>query len=81
MDKLVIEGGRPLQGSIPIGGAKNAALPILIASLVCPGIHHFHNVPQLADIESTLRTAPVPFFSEAEDVVRPTTSPTEYPVP
>ena len=51
MDKLVIEGGRPLQGSIPIGGAKNAALPILIASLVCPGIHHFHNVPQLADIE------------------------------
>ena len=54
MDKLVIEGGGPLKGSIPIGGAKNAALPILIASLVCPGIHHFHNVPQLADIESTL---------------------------
>ena len=54
MDKLVIEGGAVLRGSIPIGGAKNAALPILISSLICAGTHHFHNVPQLADIESTL---------------------------
>ena len=54
MDKLVIEGRGALQGSVPIGGAKNAALPILISTLTCDGTHHFHNVPQLADIESTL---------------------------
>lgn len=54
MDKLVIEGGVSLRGTVPIGGAKNAALPILISSLICSGTHYFHNVPQLADIESTL---------------------------
>lgn len=54
MDKLVIEGGRPLRGAVPVSGAKNAALPILIATLVAPGEHVIDNVPDLVDVSSTL---------------------------
>jgi UDP-N-acetylglucosamine 1-carboxyvinyltransferase len=54
MDKLVIEGGRPLRGVVPVSGAKNAALPILIATLVAPGEHVIDNVPDLVDVSSTL---------------------------
>ena len=54
MQKLVIEGGRPLQGTVRISGAKNAALPILIATLLAPGEHVIDNVPDLVDINSTL---------------------------
>ncbi|MCB9687314.1 MAG: UDP-N-acetylglucosamine 1-carboxyvinyltransferase [Alphaproteobacteria bacterium] len=54
MEKLVVEGGRPLIGSIPVSGAKNAALPILIATLVAPGEHRLGNIPDLADTSSTL---------------------------
>jgi UDP-N-acetylglucosamine 1-carboxyvinyltransferase len=50
MDKIVIEGGVPLTGEVEISGAKNAALPILAATLLAPGVHHLHNVPPLADI-------------------------------
>ncbi len=54
MEKIVIEGGQQLHGSIPISGAKNAALPILIATLLAPGEHRLANVPELADVSSTL---------------------------
>ena len=54
MDKLVIEGGHPLNGVVPISGAKNAALPILIATLLAPGEHIIDNVPSLVDISFTL---------------------------
>lgn len=54
MDKLVIEGGRPLQGTVRASGAKNAALPILLATLLAPGEHRLTNVPELADTLSTL---------------------------
>jgi UDP-N-acetylglucosamine 1-carboxyvinyltransferase len=54
MDKIVIRGGQRLAGSIRASGAKNAALPILIATLVAPGEHRIANVPELADISSTL---------------------------
>lgn len=54
MDKLVIEGGNPLSGTIRIHGAKNAALPILAASLLAEGVHSLHNVPKLLDIETML---------------------------
>ena len=37
MDKLVIEGGLPLQGTVRISGAKNAALPLMAATLLAPG--------------------------------------------
>jgi len=49
----VIEGGIPLKGEVTISGAKNAALPILAATLLAPGIHHLSNVPNLADIRTT----------------------------
>ena len=54
MDKIIIEGGRPLHGSIAISGAKNAALPLLAATLLCPGLHTLLNVPQLRDIRTML---------------------------
>jgi UDP-N-acetylglucosamine 1-carboxyvinyltransferase len=54
MEKLVIEGGAPLRGTIAASGAKNAALPILIATLVAPGEHRLTNVPDLADTSATL---------------------------
>ncbi|OKY75428.1 MAG: UDP-N-acetylglucosamine 1-carboxyvinyltransferase [Desulfobulbaceae bacterium DB1] len=55
MDKIVIEGGRSLQGEIKISGAKNGALPIIAATLLCPGVHTIHNVPQLRDIRTILQ--------------------------
>ena len=54
MDKLVIQGGAPLSGTVPVSGAKNAALPILIATLLAPGVHEVRNVPDLVDVGSTL---------------------------
>ena len=55
MDKIVIEGGLPLNGEVLISGAKNAALPILCATLLAPGEHRLDNVPPLADIRTCKR--------------------------
>ncbi|MEK7233506.1 MAG: UDP-N-acetylglucosamine 1-carboxyvinyltransferase [Elusimicrobiota bacterium] len=56
MDKLVIEGGRPLDGTIKVGGAKNAALPILIATLLTDEPCVIENVPStLRDLRTTFR--------------------------
>ncbi|MDL1967986.1 MAG: UDP-N-acetylglucosamine 1-carboxyvinyltransferase [Deltaproteobacteria bacterium] len=52
MDKIIVEGGRPLTGEVKISGAKNAALPILVSSLLTDGLCTFSNVPNLKDIES-----------------------------
>ncbi|MFD2672312.1 UDP-N-acetylglucosamine 1-carboxyvinyltransferase [Marinicrinis sediminis] len=54
MDKLVIEGGEPLTGTIEVHGSKNAALPILAASIMVEGIHIIDNVPNLLDIQVML---------------------------
>lgn len=54
MQKLVIEGGRPLRGAVSASGSKNAALPLLFASLLAPGQHRFSRVPDLADTSATL---------------------------
>src|SRR5699024_7365748 len=53
MDKLRITGGQPLTGDITISGAKNAALPILCASLLTNQTVQLHNVPTLRDIDTT----------------------------
>jgi UDP-N-acetylglucosamine 1-carboxyvinyltransferase len=53
MDKIIVEGGRALEGEVSISGAKNAALPILISSLLIDGANTFSNVPRLQDIHST----------------------------
>ncbi len=55
MDKLLICGGRRLDGDITISGAKNAALPILCASLLTTDTVTLENVPDLRDIQTTLR--------------------------
>ncbi|OFZ18304.1 MAG: UDP-N-acetylglucosamine 1-carboxyvinyltransferase [Bdellovibrionales bacterium GWB1_55_8] len=55
MDKIKITGGVPLHGSVQVSGAKNAALPILIASLLVEGKCTFRRVPQLQDIRTTLK--------------------------
>lgn len=53
MDKMVIEGGPRLEGSVHASGAKNAALPLLFSTILAEGTHRFHRVPRLKDIEST----------------------------
>src|SRR5438552_7187772 len=50
MDKICIKGGVPLEGVLPIGCAKNAALPLMAASLLTPETLILNNVPILADI-------------------------------
>ncbi len=52
MDKIIITGGASLSGEVKIGGAKNAALPMLVSSLLTDGECTFSNVPSLMDIES-----------------------------
>ncbi len=55
MDKLIIRGGRRLQGTVAIAGAKNAALPELCAALLVDGVTTLHNVPQLQDVATMLK--------------------------
>ena len=52
MDKIIVEGGRRLKGQVRISGAKNAALPILVSSLLTEGLNTYSNVPDLKDIAS-----------------------------
>src|SRR5436309_10570061 len=53
MDKILIRGGVPLSGTIPIGGAKNAALPLMAACLLSAEPLVLANLPDLADITTT----------------------------
>jgi UDP-N-acetylglucosamine 1-carboxyvinyltransferase len=55
MDRIRIAGGRPLVGTIPISGAKNAALPLMIASLLTSDRLTLKNVPNLADVSLLAR--------------------------
>jgi len=55
MDQLIIEGGSPLYGMVAISGAKNAALPLIAATLLAPGLHTLHNVPDLRDTRTMLK--------------------------
>ncbi len=55
MDKLVIEGGKKLRGEVPVSGAKNAALPLIAATLLAPGVHVLRNVPDLRDTRTMLK--------------------------
>ncbi len=54
MDKLIVTGGVPLRGEIRISGAKNAALPVLVASLLTGETVSIGNVPHLQDITTTM---------------------------
>jgi len=52
MEEIVIQGGRPLRGALRVSGAKNAALPIMAASLLVPEPTTLHHVPRLRDVET-----------------------------
>ena len=52
MDRILIKGGRPLHGEIPIRGAKNAALPLMTAGLLTDERLVLSNVPKLADLHT-----------------------------
>ena len=52
---ITIRGGLKLKGEVEVSGAKNSILPLLFASLMADGKHHFQNVPQLKDLNLTLK--------------------------
>jgi len=55
MDKIIIEGGHPLKGTVRISGAKNAALPVMAACLLTGGWHRLKRIPRLRDIQTIQR--------------------------
>jgi len=55
MDKLLITGGRPLEGEVRVSGAKNAALPIMCAALLTARPLELANVPKLADVATAAK--------------------------
>jgi UDP-N-acetylglucosamine 1-carboxyvinyltransferase len=55
MEKLILEGGKPLNGDVVVSGAKNAALPLIAATLLASGKHTLRNVPDLRDTRTILK--------------------------
>jgi UDP-N-acetylglucosamine 1-carboxyvinyltransferase len=55
MDKIIVHGGKPLRGSVRVEGSKNAALPILLTSLLSAEDCVFRNVPNVVDVRTTLK--------------------------
>ena len=55
MSKLIIQGGHKLEGELSIHGAKNSALPILAATLMCKGESVIHNCPVLSDVDASIK--------------------------
>jgi UDP-N-acetylglucosamine 1-carboxyvinyltransferase len=55
LDKFIIEGGKRLEGRVRISGSKNAALPVLVSSLLADGWSTYRNIPDLADIRTIKR--------------------------
>jgi len=71
MEKLEIEGGVRLQGEVTISGAKNAALPVMVASILSSGENIIHNVPRLRDVATMgglLSRLGVGFHAEGDKV-------------
>jgi UDP-N-acetylglucosamine 1-carboxyvinyltransferase len=54
MDKFIIEGGNRLEGELEISGAKNAALPMMAATILTTGINKFSGIPQVRDVNTML---------------------------
>ncbi len=55
MDKIVVNGNRPLSGAVKISGAKNAVLPVMAATLLAPGKYSIENVPELRDTRTMMK--------------------------
>jgi UDP-N-acetylglucosamine 1-carboxyvinyltransferase len=71
MKTIVIQGGKKLSGEVTISGAKNAALPILAAGLLCAGKHTIANVPRLADVTTfgrILQNMGISFERDGHDI-------------
>ncbi len=75
MDRIRITGGQTLKGAIPISGAKNAALPLMIASLMTSEGLTLENVPRLADVRMLIRILENHGVDHAIDGKRPGDSP------
>ena len=54
MKKITIHGGVPLFGEVDVSGSKNAALPIIFATLICDGVSHVTNVPDIGDVDAAI---------------------------
>jgi len=72
MDRIRLRGGRPLRGSIPIGGAKNAALPLMAAALLSDGPLVLTNAPALDDTRTMARLLEQHGLSVAHDETKRT---------
>ena len=84
MDKIVIAGGTPLKGEVSISGAKNAALPILAATLLAEGIQTLLNIPNLADIRTAKRLLAnlgVRFGNDTDPLIVDTSTLTSWEAP
>ena len=55
MGEFIIEGGRPLRGSLRVQGAKNSVLPILAATILHNGVSVLHHCPRLRDVDASIR--------------------------
>ena len=55
MNKIIVCGGKKLNGEISVQGAKNSVLPILVATLLVNGVSVIHNCPYLSDVDATIR--------------------------
>lgn len=55
MSRLIIEGGHPLRGEVSIQGAKNSALPVLAATVLCSSQCIIHNCPFLSDVDTSMK--------------------------
>lgn len=71
MDKVIVNGGLPLSGVVPIGGSKNAALPILFAGILTADTCVFRKLPRVSDVLKTLEIlkfmgAGIRFFKAGE---------------
>jgi len=79
MDKLVIEGGRRLTGSVVISGAKNACLPVLAATLLSDDTSVVRNIPELRDMSTMLKIIKNFGVGVRQDTDRVTVEPKAYP--
>ena len=52
MDTIIVNGGKPLLGEVTVSGAKNSALPVMVATLLASGVSRIHGVPDLSDIRT-----------------------------
>ncbi len=86
MEKLIIKGGKALHGKISVSGSKNAALPILLASILLDGPVLYRNVPRLRDIFTTNKLlevlgCPAFFVDDAASNVRTEVCDLRYEAP